>query len=157
MARLPAMPTSLESLQVVLREHETQTRLRGTPAKALTDLSAVLNLYPEIEIRKIDWQHPDSAGQKEKLSAENTTPRSVAYTMLIDATLPTSGSTDPRQTIARIKAFATSAGTRFPGSEITLPKLPFDAEPNQTLRSETTSGVRAPEFQLRWITAEEQP
>lgn len=152
LASLPAMPTSLESLQAVVARQDQLMATRKSPLDALAPLSHILDRYPDIEIHRIEWQQ-NSTSQTPPSAPGSPGPNQI--TTVVDAVLPVTAASDPRSSITRIREFAADVRRLTPNSDVALPRMPFDAEPDKTLRSDSATATRAPEFQLRWTTNKE--
>lgn len=153
MASLPHIPTSLEELRAAVARIDQIAGSGGSPVDALVPLSRVLDRYLDVEVRHIAWQQENPPEvQAGSLEGEGKTKAGVTrFVMVIDAALPAAAASNPRAALTRIRAFSADLRSQVPGTEVTLPRQPFDAEPDKTLRSDTDSAHRAPEFQLRWI------
>lgn len=154
LSTLPGIPTSLDDLQRVVARLDRIAADQTNPGSVLLPLSHALDKFPDIELRRIDWQKEDPPVRPGASpgGAETGRPGATRYIALVEATLPLSAASEPRAAMTRIREFAADLRNRAPGSEMVLPRMPFDAAPDKTLRSEAGEGGKAPEFQLRWTT-----
>lgn len=130
LARLPAQPAPLETLQAVVAGIDRLAAARHDPGDAMRRIARALAAYPEISLQRLDWQAADEV-----------------VTATLEAALPVTAAADPRAALARIRAFATSL--RSEGGAIVQLDLPFDVDPDKTLRSDADALDKRPEFKLK--------
>ncbi|HEX5125795.1 MAG TPA: hypothetical protein VFW00_03565, partial [Rhodocyclaceae bacterium] len=165
-ASLPAMPTSLDTLHDVVNGFERTAQARTDPQLALEKLSHALDRFPDIEVNRIDWfegNGQDGAGSNAPTNvasdaARNATTSQPAtkQTIQLDAQLPEAAAADPRAAIARIRDFADELRKQS-GGEVSLIKQPFDIGSDKTLKSDTETVRKHPEFQLRLTLSDTAP
>lgn len=137
LAKLPAMPVKLETLQATLSEHQRLTENRPAPGKRLKQISHAFDLYPNISLQRLEWLF----GMPETPSAK----RKSVY--LLDASLAGEPH-DARQAIAMIQAFAAELQKQT-GGQAFLTSLPFESSPDRTLHSEAINTPGRAGFKLR--------
>lgn len=146
-ASLPPLPAPLDTLRNVVASHERLSKPALTPLSALLPLSQSLDLYPDIELQRLEWELGEPAFSASAPPAQ--------ISLLLHAALPPSAAGDPRAAIQRIQAFAAELRPRV--GELKLFDLPFDTESNKTLRSDAETLRKRPEFKLRLILRETRP
>ncbi|MFA9441567.1 hypothetical protein ACDA63_18205 [Uliginosibacterium sp. sgz301328] len=146
-ATLPQLPASLETLRDVVSRIDERSTQAPDMRTALTALSRALDRFPEIELDRVEWRIDNAGADADPRSLPAKAP---TQTTVITAHLPDSAAGDPRTTLSRIRDFANSL-RQDTGAEVTLPRLPFDAESNKTLRSERPATSTGVTFEMRFV------
>lgn len=138
---LPNTPGDLDQLNRVVDAYERLIARPVGPQEALIELSRVMERFPEIELRRLEWE------AQGKLLSTPGSPDTPPQALMVAARLPATAGADPRSALARIRAFA-AALQEEAGGQVTLTRQPFDIEADKVLRSNASPGE--PEFELRW-------
>ncbi|MFT4171831.1 MAG: hypothetical protein QM639_04685 [Rhodocyclaceae bacterium] len=148
-AKLPELPASLATLRDVVSGFDAASRQSVDVIGPLNALSRTLDRFPDVELERLDWRMvPVSGGSADATTPATARPAWRQWTTA-DAHLPSGSAADPRAALGRVRDFA-AALRQDTGGDVLLPRLPFDAESDKTLRSDAASTTASTNFQVRF-------
>lgn len=146
-ATLPQLPASLETLRDVVSRLDERSAQTPDMRNALSALSRALDRFPEIELDRVEWRTDGAPSDTAPGAMPSKSPTQVT---VVTAHLPDSAAADARAALGRIRDFASSL-RQDTGADVSLPRLPFDAESNKTLRSERPAASTGVSFEMRFV------
>jgi hypothetical protein len=138
MQGLPPIPVSTDDLRALIDRYQQLEKHSPDPFDLFVAVSRALDVFPEIEVEKIEW----SAGeQAEAMTRDRARPGASPQSpdgqpqggmAVIHAMLPAAMRADHRAMLGRINGFA--AALRQAKLDATVQRLPFDIESGKSLK-----------------------
>lgn len=121
----PPLPVEANTLKTLVGAYE-QLNMQGMPPeKLLSQISTALEAAPSIDLVRMEWQ---TGGQL-------STTTDATASLRMEAVLPISLTSDPREQLARINAFATALRAQ-PNLQVNVTRVPVDIASGKVLRSD---------------------
>lgn len=148
---LPKIPLTTENLRALVGRYEAVLQRAPGPEPLLQQLSRSLDVFPDIEIERIEWVIAEQLAPA-PAQADPPPPHMASgpYAQAtVDARLPLGMLGSQREQLALVASFAKHLGAA-PDTLVTILQQPVDTQSGQTLKSsDETRAQEAPRFSLR--------
>ncbi len=136
--QFPTAPVSADNLRKAVEVTRQLKQFVRTPESFMTALSQTLDVFPQIELKRIEWQYASTTPSAQQ--AASTEPANWQQRGEVEAEIhPFNG--DYRSALALIERFAATLRTQAPVAEVTIVKLPVNLDSSSTLSGSTQDNL----------------
>ncbi len=158
MQGLPPIPVSTDDLRALVERYQQLERRSPDPFDLFVAMSRALDVFPEIEVERIEWSAGEQAegmardGARPGAAPERADAQPRGGAAVIHAMLPAAMRADHRAMLGRINSFA--AALRQAKLDVTVQRMPFDIESGKSLKGggEEQGRTEPPRFVLHVAT-----